>query len=375
MLGRINSLLFPRLVHVKDAENFKSESSYVGIYRLDWSGMEKILKDKHDQKTRDKIKSLEDYDRKYPEGKTSDGIPVVRPQCPSNFYPALPPQYKKVCDSFQFALTPNHRKEIIRNARRALDERGLERNFDTMMRDICLEPASTHTYVAFRLLADCIYDPETNFFDRGPFKKIAPEIMLYRMWFHQTGWGLIWEKAGIPELERSLENISSEEAFSEQVRTKQFFVRAMNQHETNYKKHIGYPECNEDKIQEPKPDMKTVVDAAVSAMTDIYRSNDLVLHFQTHWFNNKMPFEIPKDVRSIAEVYTYNRRKDSLRDIPDVITEGTTVSLSQIPATIESIEFLCQSTVRWIGEKRKPYSLHLAIDEQSGHLGLALIDF
>jgi len=249
MIGRINSLLFPRLVHIRDAKKFKSEAPYVGIYSLDWSTMENILKEKNDKKNEARRKDYGEYksecSNKVPETET------VEPQKPYDFFPALPEKYMEYTDNLQFALTSNYRKEIIRNAKGASEEWGHERGFDTCVREYCLKSAEAHAEIAFFLIADCIYDPKTNYFDRNPEKRIALNAMLYRMWFHQTGKGLIWYRAEIPKLEESIEIY--ERGNQKRVNKDDYevyweFVIAMKKHENDYKGHIGWPACNVDEV-------------------------------------------------------------------------------------------------------------------------------
>jgi len=248
MIGRINSLLFPRLVYIRDAKKFKSEAPYVGIYRLDWSGMENILKEKHDKRNDGRRKA---YKSGYSNGKTPEAE-TVEPVKPYDFFPALPEKYIEYTDNLQFALTSNYRKEIIRNAKMASEEWGYERGFDTCVREYCLKSAETYVEIAFYLMADCIYDPKTNYFGRNSGKRIALNAMLYRFWFHQTGWGLIWDRANIPELEKLIEiyekgNQKSVKMDDHGVHKE--FVIAIKEHEGNYKKHIGWPDCNFDEVK------------------------------------------------------------------------------------------------------------------------------
>lgn len=179
MLRSIHALYFPRLVHLEDT-SFKSWSDSqktTGIYKLDWNQIDELKKKRF----------LEHYSRCNP---------------PQIVFPGtLPSEYDQWVKNLLFAIPTHYMAEIRRCAKTALMEWGVERHFDTMIREICLEPAISYIFVAFRMLADCLYDSETNYFYRGDDKIIAPQALLYKFWSFQTGRGLVKGHAQFHRLE------------------------------------------------------------------------------------------------------------------------------------------------------------------------------
>jgi hypothetical protein len=183
------SLLFPNLNFQSEAQfkswspdgpDFKRASNSgktTSIFKLDWGAVDKIKEDRW----------LKDI------AKTSD----------SKFPGTLPQKYDSWVKGMLFALPENYLSEIRRCARLAQTEWGTGRGFDTMIREICLQPAVEYAYVAFRLMADCLYDASTNYFYRGPDKGIATQALLYKFWSFQTGRGLVRSNSGFDKLDTS----------------------------------------------------------------------------------------------------------------------------------------------------------------------------
>ena len=234
------SLRFPRLVHLREAKNFRSERS-MSIYKLDWSKMEESLKENHECQRR-------------------EVNPAPQARTYHDFFPALPDKYMKWVDDLQFALSSGYRREIVRTSNAALNEWSIERPFDTCIREYCLRPSHQFVNVAFRLLEDSIYDSEKNYFDRSDRKYTAKNLMLYRFWFHQTGWGLIWERSELNEKQTILNHKiwkGWETSYSGEVeRIYQELIDDMKEHEENFKKHIGWPPYGNTGIDEEGPSIE-----------------------------------------------------------------------------------------------------------------------
>lgn len=108
------------------------------------------------------------------------------------YIPTLPNPYDILVKNFQFIIDGKYLREINRNSYNAFYEWNFQRNFDTIIREMCLEPAFSFVQVAFRLLGDCLYNSETNYYERDNILRlIAPKLMLYKFWSHQTGRGLL----------------------------------------------------------------------------------------------------------------------------------------------------------------------------------------
>lgn len=215
MLRLSHSLMFPHLVRQGET-TFKSHSDSnksTDIYKLNWAPMDEA--------------------REYNWIRWKGNGPLTSDQ---TFYlikypGIMPRKYDEWVKDLLFAIPRHYLDEIRRTANLAVLEWGRERGFDTMIREICLEPAINYTYVSFRLLADCIYDPETNYFDRHDDKIIAPQALLYKFWSGQTGRGLIRDHAKFDKItwlvtseKRGLQN----ESHIKEVRN---FIEAIDEYE------------------------------------------------------------------------------------------------------------------------------------------------
>ena len=118
--------------------------------------------------------------------------------------------------------------EIVRNAKRGLEEWGIYRGFDTNVREMCLNPAQELIFVAFYLLCDCLYDPETNYFYRKEDSYFAHNAMVYKFWDGQTGRGLLWFNAKMDEMERKENWLGTD---SERFRIENQFLADVREHE------------------------------------------------------------------------------------------------------------------------------------------------
>lgn len=175
MLRLSHPLMFPRLVRQGET-TFKSHSDSnksTDIYKLNWAPMDEAREYRWIQRNGNGPYTSDQtfYLMKYPG--------------------TMPKEYDDWVKGLLFAIPRHYLDEIRRTANMAVIEWGKERGFDTMIRDVCLEPAINYAYVSFRLLADCIYDPETNYFYRHANKIITSQALLYKFWSGQTGWGLI----------------------------------------------------------------------------------------------------------------------------------------------------------------------------------------
>jgi len=60
---------------------------------------------------------------------------------------------------------------------------------------MCLNPGKEFISCAFKLIADCLYDREKNYFSRKFSKSVVESLLIYRFWVHQTGRTLPWFNA------------------------------------------------------------------------------------------------------------------------------------------------------------------------------------
>ena len=224
---RLGSLLFPSLVRCGET-SFKLGGSQgtTTLYRLDWSRADAARE-----------ASWVKWAGNGPS--TSDSTFFL-----CKYHGTLPKKYDDWVKDMIFAVPQNYYDEIHRTARQGLIEWSTERHFDTMIREVCLEPAIGYIFTAFRLLADCIYDEKTNFFFRGPDKIIAPQALLYKFWSGQTGGGLVQKHADFDRIRSHLECTCTgdeecskcSDEFSVTIRR---FLRAIDEHEKAIEK--GHP--------------------------------------------------------------------------------------------------------------------------------------
>ena len=171
MLHTTHPFYFPTL-HRFGETSFKSweeSGRTTGLYTLDWEKVDQSKKD-HFLKN-----DAVDSNMKFPG--------------------TLPKEYDEYVRKMTFAIPDFYLREIRNQSYMALTEWNGNYPFDTVIREMCLKPAIAHTYVAFRLISDCLYDPITNYFSREPMKIIAPQVLLYKFWVFQTGRGLIRDHA------------------------------------------------------------------------------------------------------------------------------------------------------------------------------------
>jgi hypothetical protein len=166
MLGQRNYLLFPTIKFVQEKNN-------VDIYKLDWRKFDGTLQKRHEK---------------------------MRIKAP--YKKALPKQYENLLGNALFALDQTYINEIQRNTKRAIIEWNTERNLDSRIRDICLDPAIAHVGVAFELLNDCLYNSNTVFLYHA---------MIYKFWCHQTGGALPKHHAKLKQLRERVENYPKKE--------------------------------------------------------------------------------------------------------------------------------------------------------------------
>lgn len=204
MLGLDNqSLLFPKLVYVRDGElvrkafpkyacgpdadgnpskqskaKIPEERTKVRIYRLDWTKVESIKAQKHEER----FKSI--YG--------TDTMPYPGP------LPNLPKSYALMMASLELAIPDKYMKAIHHCAMSAMKEWEHPYPFDTSIREGCYEPAAAFVKVAFNLISDCIYDPDKRYFDRNwDTRAVFLQTALVRFWIHQTGDWVAFNNAGL----------------------------------------------------------------------------------------------------------------------------------------------------------------------------------
>jgi len=67
-----------------------------------------------------------------------------------------------------------------------------------MVRDMLLAPAISAIWSGFYLLADYLYDPATEYYDRER-KEVMARLMAYAWWWKKTGRGCVAEHARLDD--------------------------------------------------------------------------------------------------------------------------------------------------------------------------------
>jgi len=183
MLRVVSPLYFPKLIRIGEV-TFKAWSDSpksTNIYKLDWSEAERIKKEKFEKWANN-------------HAGTSDSLKKYQ------YFPELPQEYDEWLKDFTIALPANYYKTIREFSRRGLEVWSSEYSFDTMIRELCLKPAQAYIEVAFKLIADCLYDAGKNYFYRGDDKILFAHAALYKFWNGQTGRGLLERNADFDRL-------------------------------------------------------------------------------------------------------------------------------------------------------------------------------
>lgn len=211
---RNKGLIFPVLHFIRTESNFgnlinaASHEQKKDIYKLDWSSKDTVMR----------INFLTWLSKYYP--KTSNLFTIQTSEIED-----LSVEWNKKTKDVLFAIPHTYLTEIRKQSDQAVEKWTETYPFDTVIRDLCLEPAISHVMVAFKLLGDCIYDETTNYYLRTMEKKILTHAMLYKFWAGQTGRGLLQGHACFDEL-RELLNSRNRDFFEIQS-----FLNSIEEHE------------------------------------------------------------------------------------------------------------------------------------------------
>lgn len=220
MLTVSRSLIFPKLVYLDRTEfpSWKDLGTKKGtdVFKLDWS----------EKAQRDQLK--------FAEWRKSHGIDVTSP------IQYLPEPYESWSENLKFAIPRKYLDEIRRMSQLGLLEWNLPRSFDTVIREMCLEPAIAFIKCAFKLIADCVYDTEKKYFYRGDDKILVSHCLLYKFWSHQTGRGLVQDHSDCIRLEQSLKWLTDQKHKAVIAD----FLTAIKKHEDEMEKNYQiYPDA------------------------------------------------------------------------------------------------------------------------------------
>ena len=109
-------------------------------------------------------------------------------------------EYCDYAEGVHYLIAPHYYQEIRRCAMQALVEWTMQRKFDTVIRELCSNPAIAYIDTAFRLLSDCAYDIDKRYWHRDNRRVLLPHILMYKFWIGQTGRGMVELHAGFGRL-------------------------------------------------------------------------------------------------------------------------------------------------------------------------------
>lgn len=191
----IPTLQFTGKRAIKTGDNYTD----LPTYRLDWNGPKEHKKNEY---------------WKWANSSWINKVPVeLRGSAPAD----LPPALDAIVTDLQFAVPDSYTKEIDHFVQLYLDEAMRERPFDTVVRDMCGRVRVHAMNSAFKLLADCMFNPQEagwlrnilvkDFVVRGQRhgrvlldKHILQCLLMYKFWRGQPGRAMVWEYAEFNKL-------------------------------------------------------------------------------------------------------------------------------------------------------------------------------
>ena len=212
MYKPVTAFIFPHLVFLKDV-SFKSwsEQNKTKLYKLDWDSFDEAILKRH----------VEWNAKCWPSTKFS-------------FIQKFDLYYEGLLQSLRFAIPNHYLTEIRRVTQTTMTEWGINRPFDTNIKEMCLGPAIKCIQVAFELIADCAYDEQTNYFLRIDNKYLIAPLLMFRFWQHQTGPGKIGEHSNFHNLLSRIDcfktnkNYPNEKAWVSEIAALERFLKAFN---------------------------------------------------------------------------------------------------------------------------------------------------
>lgn len=112
-------------------------------------------------------------------------------------------------NKMKFVISNTYLNQIRNNVLQAYNSLVSVDIDDTMIREYCMKPSEMNIQVAFFLIADCLFDEETNYFDRKYHINHITSSLLWRYWSFSTGRGLLRKRCLIDELENNLKYSNS----------------------------------------------------------------------------------------------------------------------------------------------------------------------
>ena len=183
MLQFSKYLLFPSLKFQKTV-SFKNHDEQIRVYTIDWA-------------TIDRIK----------EERWAELINCFPPPYP--FPDTLPASLKNIINDQLYAIPGSFLKEIRLCSLKAAEEIGTGdlAAFRPNPLPPPMIPAVSFILNAFNILADCVYDSDTNYFSRSNIKYILANILAYKFWAFQISPTNLERYSGLRDLSIELKGL------------------------------------------------------------------------------------------------------------------------------------------------------------------------
>lgn len=188
----------------------------------------------------------------------------------------LPEPYEQQVQNLKFAISTQYKTEIFHSKTQAVAGWDRYYPFDTVIREMCLEPAIAFTKVTINLIWDCVYNEENRVYASNDNWWLR-NAMMYKLWLHQTGRGCVARNANIPNLEDLLswreKNSEYKEDLEKFIRTirnlENQIYRPKNEIKKTKRKRKKAKRRRNPRLQEKKVDLLIIPDAKESMETYI----------------------------------------------------------------------------------------------------------
>lgn len=183
MLRYSKNLLFPAL-KFQGTTSFKNHDTQIRIYKLDWPSIDKIKEERW--------------------------VELLNCSPPPFPFPGTLPASLKDINNQLYAIPEPFLEEIRLYSLKATEEfgsKGLDGVFKPNTLPTPMPPAVSFILNAFNILADCTYDPQTNYFSRSNLKYILAYILAYKFWAFQITPTILDRYSGLRELSLELQGL------------------------------------------------------------------------------------------------------------------------------------------------------------------------
>jgi len=182
-----DKFIFPEIKVIKEVENQSKLGEYKTLLlcKIDWSNFDEYKKIDH-------ISWLYSICKPESQSEKLAVEEIIKETDWSDFH--YPLKYKDVYTRFEYFKIPKkYLDEITHFKKLAIDEHYRQRNFDTIVRESCLEVRDKSVELFFYLISDSIFNFNPNLREDKDCQ-IINTLLSYRFWKYQTGRSLVISK-------------------------------------------------------------------------------------------------------------------------------------------------------------------------------------